>query len=104
MTPPPFCSQVVIARAAEIHNIPVKDLLGRSKFKEHLHTRFAVVNALHLLGMNDYAIGRRMGGRDHTTIANARKRARQFCETNPGFSDTVDALLESASQRRREVA
>ena len=37
-------------------------------------------------------IGRKFGGRDHTTVMHAVKKVEQLCETDAGFADDVELM------------
>lgn len=92
----PLIAKKLVSRAAEIFDTTEKDIIGQSRFNEHIEPRFAVVWVLDKIGMGPCEIGRRMGGRDHSTISSAIKQAVVFAEYRDGFSDALVDLLDTA--------
>jgi len=61
--------RVVVACVAEAWGLSSTDLLARSKKARCLHPRMiAMALARHVCRLSLFEIGRRMGGRDHTTV------------------------------------
>lgn len=84
------------AVAAEF-NITVADLIGRSQKPKFAIPRFIAVGFFaELTRMSLPAIGRQLGGRDHTTIMHARRRAAEL------FAD--EEYIERVKRIRAEVS
>ena len=60
--------EVVIHEVAARHGVTVEALLGRRKYSPLPAARRAVCMRLREAGLSLPAIGRQLGGRDHTTI------------------------------------
>lgn len=82
-----------IARtASEVFNIPYGDIMSRSRFKEHVEARFAVVHVASQRGWTGCAIGRAIG-RDHSTVKHARDSAMYRVERDEDFDFHCAAIL-----------
>jgi len=93
----PFWSQRVLDRAVEVYGTTHKDILGTSRFREHVMPRFAIAYTFHFFGMGVSEIGRKLGGRDHSTVINALEKAEIHVKFTPGFSEIIGELVDAAS-------
>lgn len=65
----------IVSRIAAQHHLTVEELRGHSRIKKLAYPRFQVMYEIRLLTKQSYpAIGRFLGGRDHTSIMAGRKR------------------------------
>ena len=87
---------LLVQAATELTGLSREELLSLKR-KETGKARFAVMYAARALGYTSTDIGRRLGGRDHTTILSGAKRAQQFLDANDlRFTKLVTALLAVA--------
>lgn len=85
----------------EIHP---RDLLGPAKFSFCTRPRFALYKALHLRGWSAAAIGRFVGGRDHSTVLHGLNRADYMMERDPEFARQVVALAALQRAEKEQAA
>lgn len=71
-----YSGRRVIAAVSAAHKVSVATLLSRSRYSAHVIARFHAVHILSTMrpDLTLPGLGRIMGGRDHTSIMNARKR------------------------------
>lgn len=89
---PPFLAQQAIEMASQVFLIPKADLLGQSRFRWHVEARHAIMAALHRRGMGPTAIGRRVGGRDHSTARYGIDRAEALALRDPKFAAAIERI------------
>lgn len=78
----------IIAAVADEFGITVDQMLAKGNFAYLSTARFVAIGLIMEMTRTSYpAIGRRLGGRDHTTIINGKKR--------------IDELLQSEAFRNR---
>ncbi|PIS08097.1 chromosomal replication initiator protein DnaA [Candidatus Berkelbacteria bacterium CG10_big_fil_rev_8_21_14_0_10_43_13] len=66
---------VIIREVHKFYNIPIEDLLGPKRTKEFVSARHIVIYLLrHLCNLSYPEIGRKMGGKDHSTIMHGCKK------------------------------
>ncbi len=79
----------IVAREFDMH---VDDLTGPKRTQEYCIARFVAVGILtEMTKMSLPAMGRRFGGRDHSTIIHAQKRAEKLFATE-AFRNRVDQI------------
>lgn len=67
--------RLVLRAVARKHRLKVADITGPRRYKDVVAARFEAAWRMRVrLGMSLPAIGRRLGGRDHTSILNAVRR------------------------------
>ncbi len=78
----------VMAFAAEFYDISMVELCGQRRDQHAVEARALAAWGLRRAGTpwSLTAIGRAMGGRDHTTIINLVRRADHFREASPRFA------------------
>lgn len=86
----------LVDRAVKITRIPRRDIIGPTKLHDACVVRFAVILAAREAGKSLTQIGRVLGGRDHTTILAAERRAREFERAEPDFAELMRRLREVA--------
>lgn len=85
-------AQRVIGAVAREFNLKPADITGPVR-RQHICTaRFVAIGLLmEMTNMSLPAVGRRFGGRDHTSILHARKKAQQLF-ADESFRDRVDRI------------
>lgn len=92
----PFWSRAVIDRACEMFGISHEDFVGKRRFGEYARARFAAAYVLRFYGMSYHEIGRKIGGRDHTTIIHAVKQAAAYARYERGYAEVLAELIDAA--------
>lgn len=84
--------------AATLFGVSVGAIVGSSKDRRIVRARFAVAFALRRCrpDLSLVEIGRALGGRDHSTVANAVERAAAYAERNPEYAALVRQLCGEA--------
>jgi len=83
----------VIDVSAEISGISSQHIIGRRRKQIYTRPRHAAMKiAIALTNASLPIIGRAFGGRDHTTVIHARRRAAELCESDPEFAGMVRAI------------
>jgi chromosomal replication initiator protein len=92
-------SDAILHRAAELFAVTTKDLTGPRRTPDLLHARFAAAYALrrYCQDMTLCAIGRALGGRDHSTIINALRRAEVLAQRDTDYAAKLRALVGGPS-------
>lgn len=85
----------VLARAAELGQVPRDALVGKSRLQALAELRFAVMLVLAERGWSMSRIGTLLGGRDHSSISHGCARARGML-ADEDFLWLVAALREAA--------
>ena len=76
----------LIQRAASGADVGVADIVGRSRYQEVVRARWAVARVLRSNGWTLARIGRKLGGRDHSTIGHACEQAEILHGTDVEFA------------------
>jgi chromosomal replication initiator protein len=88
-------------KVAEFYKLDVRRLLGREKPRPVARPRqIAMYLTRKLTTRSLPEIGRRFGGRDHTTVLHACSRIEALCEKDPLFKQEVDFLSQMLSRAR----
>lgn len=91
-TQPPGVDQLQEATASK-HGISTEELCGRSRTARAVRARqMAMLLTRELTSLSLPEIGRRFGGRDHSTVHNALRRAESLAKTDPDFSADLNNL------------
>jgi chromosomal replication initiation ATPase DnaA len=73
----------------------VEDIRGPRRFHRYFRARCAIVwGARELRGASLPLIAKVLGGRDHTSIMNAREQADAFRESDPAFRMLTERMAE----------
>lgn len=87
----PIAMRVLKVVAREF-DISVEDLIGPKRTQKYCIPRFVAVGVLtEITKMSLPAMGRRLGGRDHTTIIHAQKQAKKLFAAE-AFRNRVDQI------------
>ena len=87
----------IVADAADAFGVSVEAVLDRDRL---VRARFAAVWVARELSTFSFAhIGRQMGGRDHSTVQHAYRRAERLRASDPAFRVSTDLLLADARKR-----
>ena len=86
-------SNQLIKLVADFYDLKERDLLASSRKKEIVKPRQVVMYLLREELKSSYpAIGRKLGGKDHATVINARKAINNLYETDKKFREHIDRL------------
>ncbi len=87
-------------KTAEFYKLEVKDFHSPQRARRVARPRqVAMYLARKLTTRSLPEIGRRFGGRDHTTVLHACRRIEELCEEDPLFKQEVDFLSQMLSKR-----
>jgi hypothetical protein len=85
-------SATILKMVAREFDMPVEDLTGPKRTKQYCIARFVAVGIMtEMTKISLPAMGRRLGGRDHTTIIHAQKQAAKLFSSE-AFRNRVDQL------------
>lgn len=84
-------SDIVFAAAAHA-GLTVEDVTGKSRAVALVRARHAVCLIAGQEGHSNPAIGRALGGRDHTTIMHARQAAEERAAREPEYAEYVERV------------
>ncbi|MEQ8966471.1 MAG: chromosomal replication initiator protein DnaA [Azospirillaceae bacterium] len=80
-------------RVAEHYNVKVSDMHSARRSRSVARPRqVAMYLSKQLTARSLPEIGRKFGGRDHTTVMHAVKKIEELCSTDNGFAEDVDLL------------
>lgn len=83
----------IVRNAAVLAEMPVQKILGKSRFRPEVRVRQAIVwVALRATKLSTVDMGRRLGGRDHSTIINSRDQGEDFYKRDPEFAAFCERL------------
>jgi hypothetical protein len=89
---------------ASHYRIPVQEMVSDRKSRESARPRqVAMYLARKLTPKSLPEIGRRFGGRDHTTVMHAIRQVEKLIATDPDVADEVAALRMCLSAERVEI-
>lgn len=86
----------LVDRAAKLTAIPAEDIFGFDKTAETAITRFAVMAVAKEAGKSFPQIGKLFGGRDHTSVIHACRRATDLEQTDEDFAELIGLLRQEA--------
>jgi len=93
---PPQTARIasIVESAALLFKVSRPEILGESRARKVVQARDAVAWVARLTaGYSSPRIGRELGGRDHSTILTALKRAEQWRDGDGDYRQATDALL-----------
>jgi hypothetical protein len=85
--------------AARLYMVEPEHVIGESRFIQHKRARDAVIYVARLFGRTLNEIARPLGGRHHTTILIAWRKAVARLTVEPEFDYVVGQLIEWANSR-----
>lgn len=86
---------VIIREVHKYFHIPIEDLLGPKRTKELVSARHIVIYLLrHLCNLSYPEIGRKMGGKDHSTIMHGCKKIETNISTNSRIKEDLTILKD----------
>jgi len=81
-------------RVAEHYGIPIRIMTDESRCREHARPRQVAMYLTHMFTANSLPeIGRRFGGRDHTTVIHGIRRVKKLREENDEIDASVGYLI-----------
>lgn len=82
-------------KAAEFYKLDLRDFVSKQRSRRVARPRqIAMYLSRQLTERSLPEIGRRFGGRDHTTVLHACKRIEELCESDPVFKQEVEFLRD----------
>ncbi len=91
----PSPSDLILRAAASAAGVTVAEMVGYSRRQEMVHARWAVMVALRARNWSTPRIGRKLGGRDHTTVLVGLRRARELRECDDDFAWLCGQVMAS---------
>jgi len=86
---------VITQTCADVFGLPKYELLAHRRVETNVQARWAfILLAYELTDHSSVAIGLHLGGRDHSTILHARRRAAEHLAASAEFSAQVDLARE----------
>ena len=86
---------VIIREVHKYFYIPIEDILGPKRTKELVSARHIVIYLLrHLCNLSYPEIGRKMGGKDHSTIMHGCKKIETNISTDPRIKEDLTILKD----------
>src|SRR5690606_5161942 len=83
----------IVRNAAVLAEMPIQKILGKSRFRPEVRVRQAIVwVALRATKLSTADMGRRLGGRDHSTIIHARDQSEVFTNATRSSQRSVSAF------------
>ena len=85
----------IISAVARYYDLEADDIVGSSQRRCHVRPRGLAIHCAHLLtGKSSHAIGRAIGGRDHTTILHSLKVSTNLMQHDSGYAGDFAAMIE----------
>ncbi len=94
----------LVEQAADLFNVPTKDILSPSRLQEHVRPRGAIALAALLSGRGQVDIARRLQRKCHSSIHSLIKSTRQRIEANADYRAKVEALIATATDWNSKYA
>jgi chromosomal replication initiation ATPase DnaA len=89
---------------ADQWEVPVAQVLGRSRITPLLRPRFVLAWVIDQLGCYSLPrIAQMIGYTDHTSVVHARRRVNEWRDAEPEFAWATDQLLQIARRMRAEA-
>jgi chromosomal replication initiator protein len=89
-------------KTAEYYKLELRELHSSRRARRVARPRqVAMFLARELTSRSLPDIGRRFGGRDHTTVLHACRRIEELCRSDPVFQQEVDFLRQVLGRSRR---
>lgn len=93
----PVSANNILVAVTDWYDIPHDDLVGRSRRKEVVHPRHvAMYLCRELTSLSLEAIGRRFGGRDHSTVSHAREKVSDRLDVQPELEEELNDVKRLA--------
>ncbi len=99
----PTSSKKVIEIVSNYYNIPVKDVIGKSRKKELVRPRQVIMYLLREeIGTSYPSIGEELGGRDHTTAIHAYNKIKKEIEENSRTKQEIESIKQLLKNEQYE--
>lgn len=83
-------------RVCEFYNVKISDLLSGRRLQNIARPRQVAIYLSKLLTSKSLPeIGRKFGGRDHTTVLHSVRKVQEFCQSDREFANDIDILRRS---------
>ncbi len=91
--------RAILHHVADVFGVTLADLTGPRRTPDLVQARFAAAYALrrHCQDMPLCAIGEALGGRDHSTIINALRRAEALAQRDADYDAKLRLLVDDLS-------
>lgn len=86
----------IITLASRIWGVSREDIVSPSRFAKHTWPRFAIYCIAREHGHSFPKIGKRCGGRDHTTVLHGNAQAKNFAARYPDYAEKLAMLRRQA--------
>lgn len=96
---PAVTVSALIDGAAAVTSLPRETITGTSRLRPVVRVRQAVMYLACKAGHTTPQVGKRIGGRDHSTVVHGRDMAAYRITQDPTFADMVRRIREAAPQR-----
>ncbi len=91
----PTSSKKVIEVVSSYYNIPIKDVIGKSRKKELVRPRQVIMYLLREeIGTSYPSIGEELGGRDHTTAIHAYNKIKKEIKQNARTKQEIESIKQ----------
>ena len=89
-------AESVISAVTSFYRVSAEDLLGKSKKQELVRPRQVCCYLMcELLSLPLITIGKKLGGRDHTTVLYSRNKIEEMCKVNDKIAKDIDDIKNS---------
>lgn len=85
----------ILSTVARYHGITSDDITGGSQRRCHVRPRSLAIHCAHLLtDLSSHAIGRAIGGRDHSTVLHSLKVTTKLLRQDAGYAGDLQTILD----------
>lgn len=92
----------IISIVSRYCGIDAEDIIGTSQRRCHVRPRGLVIHCAHILtDKSSHAIGKAIGGRDHTTVLHSLKVTTSLIQHDPGYAGDLAAIIEQLTKQTR---
>ena len=99
-----FEADRMIASVAGSFGLTHKDVVSSARGRRYLCARVVIIRLLRDRGWSFPEIGRRLGGRDHSTVTHANARFEHYCERYPLVRSSYIAHVNLGWTKTRKTA
>ena len=97
-TPSPTIRRI-LSTVARYHGITSDDITGGSQRRCHVRPRSLAIHCAHLLTeLSSHAIGRAIGGRDHSTVLHSLKVTTKLLRQDAGYAGDLQTILDQLTR------
>jgi len=89
--------------AAQVTGVPVAEIIGKARHRRLVRIRQAVMFLAREEGHTSPVVGKRLGGRDHSTVLHGAEMIAQLIEDGDAVAELVEAIDRAATDRNGHV-